>query len=137
MSDDGYEVGYKRPPKDRQFQKGRSGNPKGRPKGSRNLATDLRRELGETIVIREGERERRVSKQEAMVKTWVAKALKGDPRIAALLVSLCLRLFGPDDPAAADSRELSADDAEVLAALMARIRRQGGTGGGGNGQPGA
>ena len=30
------EVGYRRPPKASQFPPGRSGNPKGRPKGARN-----------------------------------------------------------------------------------------------------
>jgi hypothetical protein len=29
-----YEVGYGKPPRSRRFSKGRSGNPKGRPRGS-------------------------------------------------------------------------------------------------------
>ncbi len=32
----GYRIGYCKPPKRTQFKKGRSGNPKGRKKGSRN-----------------------------------------------------------------------------------------------------
>jgi hypothetical protein len=40
MSED-YEVGYGKPPKHTQFQKGASGNAKGRLKGTKNLSTDL------------------------------------------------------------------------------------------------
>jgi hypothetical protein len=36
VADDRYEVGFGKPPKHTRFQKGRSGNPKGPPKGSKN-----------------------------------------------------------------------------------------------------
>jgi hypothetical protein len=51
-----YEVGYGKPPKSTRFQPGQSGNPRGRPKGTKNLKTDLIEELHETIEIREGNR---------------------------------------------------------------------------------
>ena len=46
-----YEVGYGKPPKSTRFRKGQSGNPAGRRKGSFNLGTIVRRELGGTRVV--------------------------------------------------------------------------------------
>jgi Family of unknown function (DUF5681) len=73
-----YKIGYGKPPKSGQFKRGRSGNPKGRPKGSQKLATDLAAELNEQITVREDGKSRRVSKQRALIKSLMAKALQGD-----------------------------------------------------------
>jgi Family of unknown function (DUF5681) len=78
-------IGYKSPPRNMQFKKGQSGNPKGRPKGARNFATVIDKELGTKIEVTENGKRRRISKREAIVKQTVNKAASGDPKATAAL----------------------------------------------------
>jgi len=119
MSDE-YEVGHGKPPKHTQFKPGESGNPKGRPKGTKNLATDLSEELAEMIVVNEGGRQLKISKQRAMIKSLLAKALKGDTRAATVLLKLLI------DAEQAITRNaiaeaLSEDDQAILANFAERV----------------
>jgi hypothetical protein len=120
-TDDNYEVGYRKPPVHSRFVKGRSGNPRGRPKGAKNLKTDLIEELYEHILVREGDKAYRVTKQRAILKSLAAKAMKGDTRAIGLIATFVLRLMPPDDEAV-DERGLSADDRAILENYEARIR---------------
>lgn len=85
-------TGYKKPPVDKQFKPGKSGNPAGRPKGSRNFAADFAEELREQMTLREGGRELTISKQRALVKVLLDKALSGDIRAMALIAQLSTKL---------------------------------------------
>jgi hypothetical protein len=72
------EVGYGKPPKSGQFRKGQSGNPKGRPKGSKNIATILHAIMHELINVKDNGRVKTMIKGEAMMRQMVSKALSGD-----------------------------------------------------------
>lgn len=78
--------GYQRPPRATQFKPGRSGNPAGRPKGSKSLASVIQRELAAHVIVHEDGARKRITKQRAFVKQLVNKAASGDPRIMSLLL---------------------------------------------------
>src|SRR5258708_15377543 len=87
-SDDGFTAGYKKPPRHSRFQPGRSGNPRGRQKGVRNLGSDVKRTLEVPVRLNEQGRARRGSTQEAAPLRLRGKALKGDARSLPQLLRL-------------------------------------------------
>lgn len=115
-----YKVGYGKPPKHTQFQPGHSGNPAGRPKGSRNLKTDLAEELAAKVQVKEGGSVTTVTKQKAAVKSLVNKALSGDAKSLALLLTLLPKLFPPDEAEAVEA-PLSKTDLAILEDFKAEI----------------
>jgi len=70
-------VGYGRPPLASRFRKGQSGNPRGRPRGSRSAAP-YESVLGQTVTIREDGVERRVTAAEAFLLHITKRGLEGD-----------------------------------------------------------
>ena len=81
-------VGFGRPPEATRFKKGVSGNPKGRPKGSLNVATVFQKILREKVVINEHGQRKTVTKLEAACKQLVNQAASGDLRAIAQLRDL-------------------------------------------------
>jgi hypothetical protein len=120
--DDDDRAGYKRPPRKSRFKPGQSGNPKGRPKHARNLKTEFLEELNEVIRVREGDREMKISKQRAFVKSLVAAAIKGDMRAANALVSFCARAFAEEDKS--QPKPPAPDDLEILEEFVGREVRK-------------
>jgi hypothetical protein len=72
------EVGYKKPPKESQFKKGKSGNPSGRPRREPSLVHVLRKVSRQVVHTKGPDGPRRMSKLEASVTQLVNKAVTGD-----------------------------------------------------------
>lgn len=73
-------VGYKRPPKHTRFAPGRSGNPKGRPRGRRSQKQLLEEIASECHSVREGDRVTEYSTFELVVLSLLKKSLEGHVR---------------------------------------------------------
>jgi hypothetical protein len=83
--EDGYVVGPGHPPLHSRFKAGQSGNPRGRPKGSLNLATIVKNEGNKKIKVKEGGRERIVTKVAATAAQQWQKAMQGNVSSAKLM----------------------------------------------------
>jgi hypothetical protein len=73
-----YEVGYAKPPKSAQFEKGTSGNPKGRPKGAKSIGATLAKMGRQRIKITSNGQTRMVTMLEAMVMQLINQAAGGN-----------------------------------------------------------
>ena len=116
-----YCVGFGKPPAHTQFQKGQSGNPQGRPKGRRNVATVLQAALDERVTVTENGQRKSLTKLEATMKQVVNRAASGDCAATKIL----LQLFPFLDNALKDNTQqaVSAEaDQQMLTHMLMRLQ---------------
>jgi hypothetical protein len=129
-ADQEYRVGPGRPPKEYQFKRGQSGNPKGARRKPRSIAPDLKalfeRALSAKVTLRQGEQEKIITKAAAGIEQLVNQFAKGDRHARRDLLALAARL-GVDLVAGhGDALEqrvaaaLSANDEALLADYVRR-----------------
>lgn len=87
-------VGYGRPPVNSQFKPGQSGNPRGRPKQRKSIATIVDDALRKKIRIRRGNEVHIVTKLEAAIEVFLNKAVAGDHHAFAKLIQVLDKLGG-------------------------------------------
>lgn len=124
MSDDDYAVGYRKPPKDKQFKKGQSGNPKGRRKGARGIKSDLKEELNSTLTINENGKTTKLTKQRLLIKRLFAQGAKGDIRAVIKILEMAAALQSSEEENTAQQSTLSEEDEAILNAFLARQMEQ-------------
>ncbi len=115
-------VGYRSPPEATRFQKGISGNPRGRPKGSLNVATVLVKTLREKAVITENGRRKTVTKLEAALKQLVNKAAAGDLRALRHLTALAHDAEAQQNARDTELLDLGEMDRDVMQGILRRFQ---------------
>ena len=119
--------GYCRPPEAHRFRPGRSGNPKGRPKGTRNMATIIAEVLARPIrSSRDGvPKGPPIAPKVALVNVILAKALKGDRHAWATVLG-----WAAEEDASKEKRDairtLGEKEQAILERMKARLDRSGG-----------
>jgi hypothetical protein len=111
--------GYKRPPGASRFQAGRSGNPKGRPKGARNLRTDLTALMKKRVTVREDGELSHISRQEAMLLSLFDKAVRGDVKASGQIFTMLTKL-GLHDAAPSEPPPVTGNDRAIVEAFLRR-----------------
>lgn len=76
--------GYKNPPKATQFRPGTSGNPGGRPRGSRSILVELQEELLQEVTVGDVT----LTKQALVARSLVNAAIKGNLRAIECVLRL-------------------------------------------------
>lgn len=86
MRDEEDKVGYGRPPKEHRWQKGMSGNPKGKIAGTKSLRKLIELELDTKIEVTERGKKRTRTKRHVAAVRIVNKAVEGDDKALTLLL---------------------------------------------------
>lgn len=125
-----YEVGYGKPPKDGQFPPGVSGNPYGRPRGSRNkpkvsteipLSSLILEEAGRTITAPDG---RTLTIEQALIRSVNASALKGGASAQKHSLNLIKAAREEAEKDAEELREASRQFKAWWATYCQKVRRE-------------
>jgi hypothetical protein len=116
-----YAVGYKKPPERTRFQKGKSGNPRGRPAGSKNLATILAKALDEKVMVVENGKRRRVSKREAIITQLVNRSAQADLKAAQMVLDMIHDVERRGEDETSQGGPFAAEDEQIIEHLKERL----------------
>lgn len=125
-----YDIGYGRPPEGKRFKPGKSGNPRGRPKGAKGLSTLATEIVSSPVEMMQNGKPVKMSALEAVLHRTKVDAIKGNKAAVDRFIRLAER-FGPKDQANSPEgaelserlQELSPFELEILALINAKVAR--------------
>jgi Family of unknown function (DUF5681) len=118
-----YEIGYGKPPRHTRFKPGQSGNPRGRPSGSKNLSTLLSEALNEPVIVAENGRRRKITKRQAIITQLVNRSASADLMATQILLTILQDIERRAEPSAVET-SFGPEDEKVIEQLKARLQKQ-------------
>jgi Family of unknown function (DUF5681) len=112
-----YKVGKGRPPLTTRWKPGQSGNPKGRPKGSRPVGAILQEIIQQKVPVTENGKTRRIPALEVMLRRLANDAMRSDQKAIKFLLSLVDR-YAESPETTLQFREILAEDEAILAQYL-------------------
>ena len=85
---DEYSIGYGKPPRHTQFRRGKSGNPKGRPRGSKSLSAIFSKIINEKVQVKGPGGMKWITKFEAGLTQLANMSATGDKRAIREVVQI-------------------------------------------------
>ena len=119
-----YDVGYGKPPLHSRFKKGFSGNPRGRPSGSKNISTLVREALDEPVIVTEEGGRRKITKRQAMVTQLVNRSAKADLRALKILLDMLQEMERRIEPGSSETFSFGEADQKVIEQLKMRFSKK-------------
>jgi Family of unknown function (DUF5681) len=122
MAADAFNTGYGKPPKHTRFRRGVSGNPKGRPKGTLNIATVMDRILRQKVLVTEDGGQKEVTRLEAVITHLANRALSGDNVAVRLFLTLAGSI-GLEKQTVGPEQEMSDTDRKAMEQVISRLEQ--------------
>ena len=115
------QIGYKKPPKAHQFQKGRSGNPSGRPREIAGIAELLAKVSQQKVLTNTKSGPKRMTKLEAGITQIANKAAGGDLKAWRFLKEMLVQF-----PQAVKGKNTEQEATDARNKLLAALERYNG-----------
>jgi hypothetical protein len=112
------QVGYKKPPKASRFQKGRSGNPSGRPRKTPGIPEMLAKVSKQKILTNGKNGHKYMTKLEASITQLMNKSASGDLKAEKLLMEIMMRF-----PEIGEQGNMNVTETSVREKLLAALER--------------